>query len=354
LSNMGLDKAALRIIDANLNRSAEGLRVVEDVARLVLNHSALSSELKALRHSLVQTGSSLQMELVWSRDAAGDVGRDTLVQGEAATRDLPSIIVANARRLQESLRVLEEMAKAPGIQAGLDPERFKQARFRIYTIEKEMLALVLRRDKLRRLSGLYVIIDGDWLKGRSHAAVTRGAIEGGAGVIQLRDKSLAKKHLLPLARELRHICLDSNVLFLINDYLDVALDCEADGLHVGQNDLPVEVARKLLRPDQILGCSVSTVAEALAAQSDGADHLGVGSIFATSTKDVSVVGIESLRVIKKAVSVPVVAIGGINRGNVAAVMEAGADAAAVITAVTAAEDPTRAARDLVNILEGKR
>ena len=353
MRTMGLDKAALRIIDANLNRSAEGLRVIEDVARLVLNHEALSGELKTLRHRLVQTGASLQIDLVWSRDAARDVGRDTQVQGEAVTRDLQSIIVANSRRSQESLRVLEEMAKAPGIPAGLDPERFKQARFRLYAIEQEILALLLRRDKLRRLFGLYVVVDGHWLKGRSHAAVTRQAIEGGARVIQLREKSLAKKRLLPLARELRSICLESNVLFVINDYLDVALDCEADGLHVGQDDLPVAAARKLLRPHQILGCSASTVEEALAAQSEGADHIGVGSIFTTSTKDVNVVGIESLREIKRAVSVPVVAIGGINRENVAAVMEAGADAAAVITAVTAAEDPARAARDLVKIVEGK-
>ena len=173
-------------------------------------------------------------------------------------------------------------------------------------------------------------------------------------MIQLREKTMAKKELLSVARELKRICSESQTLFVVNDYLDVALDCEADGLHVGQEDLPVATARKLLRPDQILGCSASTVEEALAAEEAGADHLGVGSIFATSTKEVNVVGIERLAEIKKAVSLPVVAIGGINRENLAAVMATGVDAAAVITAVVGAPDPAAAARELVKIIGEKK
>ncbi len=348
---MAPDASVLRIVDANLNRAAEGLRVIEDVARLALNESSLSAELRTVRHSLVETTIDLQRELVWSRDPVGDVGRDTKVSGDGGQRDLPTAVVANSRRCQESLRVLEELAKAPGLQDRLDPERYKQARFRLYAIEQKLLALLLRRDKTNRIRGLYVIIDGDWLHGRSHADVTRKAIEGGASVIQLREKTMTKKHLLPLARELKAICSESNVPFIVNDHLDVALDCEADGLHVGQGDLPVDVARRLLKPDQVLGCSASTVEEALAAQSAGADHVGVGSVFATSTKDITVLGPERLAEIKRAVSVPVVAIGGIKRENLSAVMNAGADAAAVITAVVSAEDPAAAARELVRMIE---
>ncbi len=348
-----MDRSELRIIDANLNRTAEGLRVLEDIARLTLNHANLSATLKAMRHRLVHTDPAFQQELVWSRDADGDVGRNTIVSGEKAGGDLRSVLVANARRAQESLRVLEEMTKLPGILTNPDSETFMQARFHLYTIEQQMLALLLRQEKLRRLTGLYVIIDGQWLQGRSHAEITRQAIRGGARVIQLREKTMLRKDLLPLARDLRQICAELNALFVVNDYLDVALDVGADGLHVGQDDLPVAAARRLLRPDQLLGCSASTVAEALAAQSAGADHLAVGSIFATSTKDIDVVGIDRLAEIRRAVSAPVVAIGGINQGNAAAVMAAGASAVAVISTIVSAADPESAARGLANIVEGR-
>jgi thiamine-phosphate pyrophosphorylase len=156
--------SALRIIDANLNRTGEGLRVIEDIARLALNDRTLSAELKAVRHDLVQTAPGFQRQLVRSRDAAGDVGRDIEVPGrdpdesgndtegggETGPRDLHSVLVANSRRVQEALRVLEEMAKLPGISESLSSEKFKQARFRLYTIEKEMLALLFREDNAGR------------------------------------------------------------------------------------------------------------------------------------------------------------------------------------------------------------
>jgi thiamine-phosphate pyrophosphorylase len=149
----GEQDSALRIIDANLNRTAEGLRVIEDIARLVLNDPAVSAELKAVRHVLVQTGTAFQLQLVRSRDAAADVGRDTEVAGETGVRDLHSVLVANSRRVQESLRVLEEMAKLSGVSDSLSSEKFKQARFRLYTVEKEMLASLSERDKASRNAG---------------------------------------------------------------------------------------------------------------------------------------------------------------------------------------------------------
>ena len=348
---MGLDSSVLRIIDANLNRVAEGLRVIEDVARLGLNDSRLSAELKAIRHNLVETAPDFHRDLLWTRDASGDVGRDTRIAGQSSSRDLEGVVVANSRRSQESLRVLEELAKTPGVANKLDSEKCKQARFRVYAIEQQLLALLLRTNQTSRIRGLYVIVDGEWLKGRLHADVTRKAILGGARVIQLREKTMGKKRLLSLARDLKQICSEADVLFVVNDYLDVALDCEADGLHVGQDDLPVDVARRLLKPNQILGCSASTIEEARAAQAAGADHIGVGSIYATSTKDARVVGPAMIADIRQAVSVPLVAIGGINKSNLSTVLDAGADAAAVITAVSAAPDPAAAARELVKIIE---
>jgi len=133
-----LPEKTLRIIDANLNRIGEGLRVLEDVSRLLLNNGDLSQQLKNLRHRLVIIEPALERKLIQARDAAGDVGRDLEVPGEAKHRDVSATVVANSRRVQESLRVMEEMAKLPG--AVLDSEKYKQARFSLYTIEKEMLA----------------------------------------------------------------------------------------------------------------------------------------------------------------------------------------------------------------------
>ncbi len=132
-----LPEKTLRIIDANLNRIGEGLRVLEDVSRLLLNSADLSQQLKNLRHELVRAEPALDRQLIQARDAAGDVGRDLEVPGEAKQRDLPSMVMANSRRVQESLRVMEELAKLPGI--GLDSEKYKQARFSLYTIEKELM-----------------------------------------------------------------------------------------------------------------------------------------------------------------------------------------------------------------------
>ena len=130
----------LRIIDANLNRIGEGLRVLEEVSRLVLNSGDLSQQLKNLRHGLVIIEPSLEQKLIQARDAAGDVGKDLEVPGEAKQRDLPAMVVANSRRVQESLRVMEELAKLPAL--ALDSEKYKQARFSLYTIEKELLSLL--------------------------------------------------------------------------------------------------------------------------------------------------------------------------------------------------------------------
>ena len=350
---MAIPGDMLRIIDASLNRIGEGLRFLEDLARLMLNDAVLTQQLKNMRHEMVRVDGKLQQQLLQARDSEGDVGVDMEVPGEEKQREIPAAIVANARRVQESLRVMEEMAKVPGL--GLDPEKFKQARFALYTIEKTLLSRVLRQDKIKRLSGLYVIIDTAALRGRSHLEVASQAIRGGAKVIQLRDKVHSKKELLSIAQGLRNLCAEQDVLFIMNDYLDVALAVDADGLHVGQDDLPVKVARRLLPIDKILGCSVRTVDEATTAQSEGADYIAVGAMYPTPSKEeAEVVGPERLRQIRQAVTLPLVAIGGINKDNVSEVLAAGADAVAVISAVLGAEDVEEASRLMVERIESEQ
>ncbi|GAF73251.1 unnamed protein product, partial [marine sediment metagenome] len=172
-------RQTLRIIDANLNRVGEGLRLLEEIARLLLNDAVLTQQLKTMRHELVRGDYSLQRQLLQSRNSQGDVGVGIEVPGEEKERELPLVLVANARRVQESLRTLEELTKVPGTTPKLDPEKFKQARFALYTIERELLSELLGQGKLKHLSGLYVIIDTPALRGRSHLEVASQVIRGG-------------------------------------------------------------------------------------------------------------------------------------------------------------------------------
>ncbi|MFC2001278.1 thiamine phosphate synthase [Chloroflexota bacterium] len=343
----------LRIIDANLNRIGEGLRVLEELARLWLNDAMLTGQLKNMRHEMVKSDWPLQQQFLQARDSEGDVGISIKVSGEEKQRELPTTVVANARRVQESLRVMEELAKLPAL--NLDSEKFKQARFTLYTAEKTLLFRLLRQDKTSRLPGLYVIIDTQALKGRRHVEAASQAIGGGATTIQLRDKVSSKKKLLPIARQLRDLCGEQDILFIVNDYLDLALAVDADGLHLGQDDLPLKVARRLLPMDKVLGGSVCTVEQATAAQSEGADYIAINSMYPTASKeDVEVVGLEGLRQVRQAITLPLVALGGINKENVTEVLAAGADSVAVISAVLGAEDIEEATRQLTGRIKGER
>lgn len=342
-----MSRERLRIIDANLNRIGEGLRILEDLARFGLNDAELTGRLKDMRHDLLTTDLDFQRRLLEARDSAGDVGAGIEEERE---RDLPTAVVANARRVQEALRVLEELAK----DAGLDSERFKQARFGVYELEQALLLRLLRQDRIKRLPGVYAIIDTQALGGRSHLEATRQAVRGGATAVQLRDKLSTRKELLEVARQLKGLCAEHNALFIINDYLDLALATDADGVHLGQDDLPVEVARRLLPMDRLIGCSTRTVEQAVSAERDGADYVAVSSIYPTRSKEKAVVvGVERLRQVRKAVSLPVVAIGGITRDNAAEVIAAGASSVAVIGALLGASDIEAATREMAGIVEAK-
>ena len=341
-----------RIIDANLNRAGEGLHLLEELARLVLDDAGLTGRLKTMRHEIVRGDLAFNKELIQSRDSGSDVGADIEVLGEGKEKELPIIVVSNARRVQEALRVLEEMAKIPGTTPRLDPDKFKKARFDLYDIEQKLLSRLLRRDKAGRLNGLYAIIDSRVLGGRGHLEVAGQIIRGGAKAIQLRHKPDSRDGLLSIAQKLQNLCSENGVLFIVNDYLDIALAVGADGLHLGQKDLPVAIARRLLPIDMILGCSVTTVEQAKAAEAGGADYIAVGSMYPTLSKETAkVVGLEMLRRVRGAVSLPLVAIGGINRDNAGEVASAGADGVAVISAILRAEDAEEAARQVIKAFE---
>jgi thiamine-phosphate pyrophosphorylase len=342
-------RQTLRIIDANCNRIGEGLRFLEDVARFLLNDASLSHQLKAMRHNMVKSLSQFGPSLISERNAETDVGVGTEISHR---QDLLSLVTANARRVEEALRVVEELSKLPDLSSALHSKDFETARFNLYTLQRELLSRLMRRQKIKQLTGLYVIIDTETLGFKGEVDATRKAINGGAKVIQLRDKQHSKGELLAIAQKLADLCHKSNVLFIVNDYLDIALASEADGIHIGQDDLPLSVIRKELPVDKVIGLSASTLALARKAESEGADYIAVGSIFPSPTKPkATVVGLERLRQVRKAISIPVVAIGGINRQNIGQVIEAGADAAAIISAVLGHKDIESAARHLVKEIE---
>jgi thiamine-phosphate pyrophosphorylase len=204
---------------------------------------------------------------------------------------------------------------------------------------------------------LYVITDEAVSKGLSHAEVAQRAIAGGADIIQLRDKSCGCRELVSVGRALHTLTKKTSTLFIVNDRLDVALACGADGVHLGQEDMRASVARQIAPPGFIIGISVGTVDEAARAEREGADYVAVSPVFSTASKADAGHGhgTDALQKIKNAVTIPVIAIGGIGQENVLDVIAAGADGVAVISAVVGSQDITRAARELkAMIRKGKR
>ncbi len=364
-----MSRQLLRIIDANLNRCSEGLRVLEDAARFVLNDTQLGQRLRTLRHDLARQTDSIRTDLLSQRDSEYDVGRayppfrpsDTSETARETLRlqDLTEVVTSNAKRAEEALRVMEELARLPALSSTLDSGRFAGTRFELYTLERDLVSRISRRDKTDRIHGLYVILDRQFVAKSDELATAKHIISGGTRVVQLRDKSRfdpdGKGDILALAQQLREMCRQAGVLFIVNDHLDIAVAVDADGIHMGQSDLPLPLVRRELPIDKIVGCSVRTLAQASKAEGEGADYIAVGSIFPTNTKThATVVGLDTLTQVRGAVSIPVVAIGGINRDNIGQVVAAGADAVAVISAVLGQKDVGEAAKTLVAAIDSMR
>jgi thiamine-phosphate pyrophosphorylase len=204
--------------------------------------------------------------------------------------------------------------------------------------------------------GLYVVTDEQLSNGLNHPEIARRAIAGGADVIQLRDKTCDCAYLYRCAEEIRDIAREAGVPFIVNDRLDVALQIGADGVHLGQEDMPLKFARRVAPKDFIIGISAGTLQEALDAGRDGADYIGLGPIYLTASKSDAgeSCGLGLLREVKSRVSIPLVAIGGIGAGNAADVIRAGADGIAVISAVVSQDDIEAAARSLKAIIRASR
>ena len=194
---------------------------------------------------------------------------------------------------------------------------------------------------------LYAVTDRHWLNGRTLYSVVKESLDGGVTFLQLREKELDEVHFLEEAKELQQLCREYQVPFIVNDNVDIAIAMDADGVHVGQSDMEAGDVRAKLGPDKIIGVSAQTVEQAVLAEKHGADYLGVGAVFPTGSKDdADDVSYETLKAICEAVSIPVIAIGGITQENVKELAGSGICGIAVISAIYAQKDIRKASEDL--------
>jgi len=200
---------------------------------------------------------------------------------------------------------------------------------------------------------IYPVTDQSLSLGRSNLEILDGLIAGGAGIVQLREKHLSKKDFYSLVQAFREKTVRAGMLLIINDHLDIALACGADGVHLGQDDLPLPAARKIA-PELIIGISTHNLEEALRAQGQGADYINIGPIFATRTKEVAMalLGTEAIKKISSQLKIPFTVMGGINQSNIDLVLRAGARRIAVVTAITQADDVAGSVRVLKRFISG--
>ncbi len=198
---------------------------------------------------------------------------------------------------------------------------------------------------------LYLVTDRDLLKNTDICTAVKQAIQGGVTLVQLREKELSSLEFYNTALKVKKVTDKYNIPLIINDRLDIALAVDAAGVHVGQSDIPAAIARKLIGPDKILGVSTATVEESIEAEKNGADYIGAGAVFPTSTKlDARAVTVEMLKSIKKNIKIPVVAIGGISENNVQSLRGADIDGVAVISAILGKKNIKEASKNLLKLI----
>lgn len=330
----GLNKI-YRLLDANINRAIEGCRVIEDYFRFISDNSQFSKQIKSIRHRIATSKLDRSL-LLQHRDTSNDVGTGTYTESEGK-RDDKSILHANISRVQEALRVIEEYSKL------VDPELgsyFKDIRYELYVLESALASHPLR-EKLKEAT-LYLVTEPS----DNMLSQVEKALQGGIKIVQLREKNALGDEFLTKAKALRKLTRKYEALFIVNDRADIAILSDADGLHIGQEDMPVAEARKLIG-SRIIGVSTHKIEEARKAVADGADYIGMGPVYATPTKEGRVpVGLDYIRQVVKEINIPAYAIGGISLDNIGEVKSAGATRFAVVREIMRAGNPDEVVKKL--------
>ncbi|MEM6654363.1 MAG: thiamine phosphate synthase [Planctomycetota bacterium] len=337
----------LRILDASINRASEGLRVVEDYARFVLGDAHLTGVAKGLRHRLAETAKAVPAaDRHAMRETQQDVGATITTETETQRGDAWHVCAASLKRVEQSLRSLEEFGK---LGDGAFASGCESLRYQTYTLEKALDTTRTSRERLDP-ARLCVLVGG-LPSGDAFVALANELVEAGVGMIQLREKKLEGRDLAARARALVAATRGTGTLAIINDRPDIAAAAGADGVHLGQTDLPVHDARSLVGPRAIIGVSTHSIDQARRAVLDGANYLGAGPTFPSTTKSFDdFPGLDYLRQVSAEVSLPTFAIGGVNAENLTSVLETGATRIAVSGAMSSADRPSNAARRLLERL----
>ena len=333
-----------RILDANVNRAREALRVMEDAARFVLEDSQLTAAIKQLRHDFAITLKQLD-NLDLNRDTLGDVGTQIATKTELTRDSISQVVIAAGKRLSEALRSIEEYGKIVNANFASAIEKL---RYRGYNLEQQLNRMfgcgVIRQWQL------CVILSENLCGDRNWRNVAKLICDAEPDCIQLREKNISDEDLLEQAKSLVAMASQQTTI-IINDRPDVALLSGAHGVHLGQGDLPCAEVRKLLGRQLIIGVSTSTIKEAEQALRDGADYCGVGPMFLTTTKHKdTIVGPNYLTQYLKWNKLPHLAIGGINANNIQELVEVGVKGVAVSSAICTATEPQKAIDELQKAL----
>lgn len=340
-----------RIIDANLNRAAEAARILEEIARFLLDDKDLSEKLKNIRHKINLIQDENYGQYLHARDTQNDIGVD--IRNSTKRINIENIFKANMKRFQQTLRTLAEYS----VENPADAKIFEKLRYESYTLEKIMWESLKEKYKQIKLNDkkLYLVTNSDKFETEDEFLDSiASALEGGVDILQLREKNMSAKNILELGKKVKLLCEQYDVLFIVNDRIDIAALLEADGVHLGQDDLDVKSARNILGENCIVGVSTHAPEQALKAVEDGADYIGVGPVFATPTKENRIpVGLEYVKWAAENIDIPAFAIGGIDLENCEEVFDAGLNRIAVVRAIINAKSPQKAAEKFLRMSNEK-
>lgn len=339
-----------RIADANGNRASEGLRVVEDYFRFACEDSYLTARCKQLRHQLGQClRDAIFQNPCGFRESNADVGRTITTDSEYERLDLLDVVAASFSRTQQALRSLEEYSKL------LDPAtstQFEQIRYETYQLQLSFVSMTAGTKRLENCSS-YILCDAA-PSAETFARRMELLVTAGVDVVQLRDKDASSRALVDRCRLFRKLAKDSPTLLVVNDRPDIACIGQADGVHLGQDDMSVHHARAIVGPDMLIGVSTHDIGQVESAISDGANYIGVGPTFESKTKSFAhFTGLDLLRTVAERTKIPAFAIGGITHDNLQAVLDVGCTRVAVSGAIWLSNNPKAALEDLLNRLAPK-
>ncbi|MBM7615874.1 thiamine phosphate synthase [Alkaliphilus hydrothermalis] len=332
-----------RIIDVNVNRVSEGIRVLEDISRFILENPKMTEELRKLRHGVRKTLSHISLKEY--RDAANDIGFEISAKSSLDHKEsIENLVEANFKRVQEGIRSIEESLKVIGNREA--SKAYEVLRYQFYELER---TFALKRPVLD--TDLYGITGEAFSNGRDNIQVVAEMIKAGIKVIQYREKEKSKIEKYQQCLEIRRMTAEAGVIFIVNDDLDLALAVKADGIHIGQEDVPYKELKKL-SGNLIVGVSTHNPQQALQAEAEGADYIGVGPMFATNTKKnvEESDGLEYLKWVAENIKIPHVTIGGINISNIASVKQRGGRCFAMISEIVGAESIPEKVKEIRSIL----